>query len=139
MNSANLQQAVYDRLNGFSALTALLGTAGIRTRVVQETQPEDTAPLPYVTFEFPSIIPFDTKTDNGANAIIRCHVWARSQSELARRAVEDQLYAALHLHDLSITGASTMICRFETKTEFDDPDGVTTHGVVDFRCVYDEI
>ena len=33
MNSAALQQAVYDRLDGFAALTTLLGTAGIRTRV----------------------------------------------------------------------------------------------------------
>ena len=32
-----------------------------------------------------------------------------------------------------------MICRFDTKTEFDDPDGVTNHGIVDFVCVYDEI
>lgn len=139
MNSAALQQAVYDRLDGFAALTTLLGTAGIRTRVTQPAEPEDTAPFPYVTFELPSITPFDTKTDNGGRAIIRCHVWSRSQSELTRRAVEDQLYAALHLYDLPISGVSTMICRFDTKTEFDDPDGVTNHGIVDFVCVYDEI
>lgn len=138
MNSANLQQAVYTRLNGFTGLTALLGTAGIRTRVIQETQPESNAPFPYVTIELPSIQPLDTKDENGGNSIIRCHVWSRSQSELIRRAVEDQIYDALQKHDLSITGANTIDCRFESSSEFEDPDGVTTHGIVDFRVTYFE-
>lgn len=138
MNSAGLQQAIYTRLAGYVPLTSQLSSVGIRTRVVQPDDAGDDSLYPYVTFGIPSAIPFDDKDVTGGNSIIQIHTWSRSQSELVRRAIEDSIYDCLNRFGLVISSAQTTLVNFVDKTELDDPDGVTTHGVLNFRVLYQE-
>jgi hypothetical protein len=139
MNTANLHQAIFDRLTNYTALTSVLGTVGVASEVPQPDESEDDTAFPYVTFDFASVRPFDTKTDDGGDVVVRVHLWARTRETKARRAIEDSIYDALHKYDLVITGASTIGVWFEGKTEIDDPDGKTKHSVLSFRVLYDEI
>lgn len=139
MNLANLQQAVFTRLAGFTALTSQLSGQGIYSRVPQQDESEDAAFFPYVTFDFPSTLPWDTDDTAGAQAILRVHVWSRSQSSLVLSRAMDSVYDCLNRFQIVIAGASTVDCLFINSTTMDDPDGVTTHGVVEFRVTYDEI
>jgi len=137
MNSVALQQAIYTRLAGFTALTSKV--SGIYSDVPSPDDAADNSAFPYVMFNFPSIQPMDTKDSDGGNAVVHIHTFARGGSDLPRRAIEDAIYDALHKHDLAISGANTIAVRFETKTEMDDPDGVTKHSVQTFRITYDDI
>lgn len=139
MNSANLHQAVYTRLAGFTALTSQLGTSGVLSRVPQPDEPEDNAAFPYVTFSFPDLNPFDTDDIDGIEATLRVHVWSRSQSDLVWKRVVDSVYDCLHKYQIPISGANTVDCLFTDGTVMDDPDGYTTHAVSTFRITYDGI
>lgn len=139
MNLANLQQAVFTRLSNFVALTSQLAGDGIYARKPQDDASEATAPFPYITFSLPSALPWDTDDTDGAEVILRVHVWSRSQSMLVPQGIMDSVYDCLHKHQLVIAGANTVDCLFITSEFMDDPDGVTTHGIVDFRVTYDSI
>ena len=139
MNLANLQQAVYTRLAGYTALTSQLAGQGVYSRVPQPDAAESTAPFPYITFDFVSFVPFDTDDNDGIQAVLRVHTWSRSQSVLQMSAIMDSIYDCLHKFQIVISGASTVDCLFITGQTMDDPDGVTTHGVSEFRITYDDI
>lgn len=138
MNSTGLRQAIFTRLNSYTPLTDLLGTGGVRSRTIQNTTPEDDGPFPYVTFSFPSAVPFDTKTSQGGDATVQVDVWSRG-TDLERSAVQDAAYDALHLYDLPIAGADTVTVNVAGATEFMDSDNVTTHGVLSVVVIYDDI
>lgn len=139
MNLANLQQSVFTRLSNFTALTSQLAGQGVYARKPQDVNAESTTPFPYVTFSFPSGLPFDTDSKDGAEVILQVHVWSRSQSMLVHQAIMDSIYDALHKFQLVISGANTVDCLFTTSQFMDDPDGVTTHGIMEFRVTYDGI
>ena len=137
MNESPLIQALYTRLAGYSPLMSQV--VNLYSDVPQPDDAGDDSAFPYVTFSVPNIAPFDAKDDNGGNAVIQVDVWSRSTSRLARAAVYDLVYDALQKFDLVIVGANTITCNFISKTEFDDPDGLTKHGVISFRILYDAI
>lgn len=140
MNTTALQQAVYSRLAGFTDLTSKLGTSGILSRFPSPSEPEDTAAFPYVVIELPSLLPFDTKTSDGVEAIVGLHVFTRNNSDLVNRAVPDAVYDALHKYALTIAGAATVNCTFRNRVDnMPDPDGITAHSVVQFTITYDDI
>ena len=123
--SLELQKALYDRLKADPALSEI-----IRGRVY-DIVPEGAA-FPYVSFG-----PFDELSDDaqcitGFEISIQLDVWSRSVGfpecrqvgDLVRRAV---LGAAIELPDnrlVSISHRQTNTMR--------DPDGLTSHGIVNF-------
>lgn len=139
MNSANLHQAVYTRLAGFTALTSQLGSVGVQSQVPQPDDAGNASAFPYVTFSFPDLSPWDTDDIDGIDATLRVHVWSRSQSDLTWKRIVDSVYDCLHKYQIPIAAANTVDCLFTSSTVMDDPDGITLHGVVEFRITYDGI
>lgn len=133
MNTVELQQALFTRL------TAEVGgsVVGIYTDPPQATESEDDSAFPYITIGPFNGAPDDTKDDDGFQILADIHIWARSNSALTWRAIGDAVYDALQKFDaLSVTGANVIDCRFDSSTNFDDPDGRTKHYVLTFRVHY---
>lgn len=139
MNLANLQQAVYTRLAGFTALTSQLSGQGIYSRKPQDDDSGDASVFPYITVQFPSLLPWDTDDTKGAKTILRVYTWSRSQSTLVLGRAMDSVYDCLHEFQIVIPGANTVDCLWINSETLDDPDGVTTYGVSEFRITYDDI
>lgn len=137
MNSAGLHQALYSRLANVTAVSSKV--IGIYSEVPQAAQSEDDAAFPFITLGPHVFRPFDTDDDDGQQVAVQVHIWDRYTSELTRGALRDAVYDALHKFDLSISGANTVDCLFETANGFDDPDGKTHHIVMQFRVTYDSI
>lgn len=135
MKTKQLQQAIYDRLSGYTALTDLV--QAVVSKLEPTTNASDVDAFPYVSIGTITANPFDTKINNGVNAVFQIDVWSRSTSELDRREIMDAVYVALHKHDLAIADCALIDCRYETSTEIDDPDGITTHGILLFRVMYE--
>jgi hypothetical protein len=135
MKLAAVQQGVYDRLSGVTAITDAV--TGIYTSVPQSPESEDASSFPYITIGPVSVTPDDTKTDDGSQALVDVHIWSRSTSALTWRAIADDVYDALQKYDaLTVTGADVIDCRFDSSAEFDDPDGVTKHQIGTYRISY---
>lgn len=137
MNGAALQQAIFDRLTNVTAVASQV--QGIYTTVPQPDEAGNAALFPYIYFNVPSMVPMDTKTSDGIQATVNIHTYSRSDTRLERLAIEQSVYDALHKFELVITGANTIACGFSGSTYFTDPDGVTTHGVLNFTVTYDDI
>ncbi|MCJ8334563.1 MAG: DUF3168 domain-containing protein [Epibacterium sp.] len=135
MMTDDLQRGVYTRLNSVAAITGAV--TGIYTDVPQAAQSEDDSAFPYLT-----IGPFNVNRDedkgvNGVNVLFQVHIWSRSQSALTWRAIEDDIYNALHRTGLLTVGTANVVeCVFEGSDSFDDPDGRTHHCVTSFRVLY---
>jgi hypothetical protein len=136
MDSAALHQAIYTRLAGFTALTSKV--VGVYSSVPEDANSGSDAAFPYIVFNQVSIAPFDTKSSDGASALVDVHAYTRTKSDLVLLAIADEIYNALHKFDLVIAGANTIAVGFENKVEFDDPDGKTIHTAMTFRVVYDD-
>lgn len=133
MNIKELQQALFTRVNTQVGVSV----QGVYTTVPQATESEDDSVFPYITIGPFSGAPEDTKDDNGAQVLADIHIWSRSPSALTWREIGDKVYDALQKYDaLAVTGANVIDCRFDSSTDFDDPDGVTRHYVLTFRITY---
>lgn len=136
MNTAEVTQAIYTRLDGLRA-TTLSDVQAVYTVVPQSTTPESNTPFPYIVVTGINTQPDDTKDDNGIQCLIDVHTFSRSQSSLTWRAIADAVYDGLQKHSLSVTGANVIECRYDGGTEFEDPDdGKTWHVVQTFRVFY---
>lgn len=90
--------------------------------------------FPYVTINDIQALDWSTKTFIGQDFAVNVHVWSRYSGNKEIQDIYDALHAALHNAALSVSGASTVICRYEaSQTPFLDPDGRTLHGVIRFR------
>lgn len=137
MNEENLQRAIYAALTGDAALMALV--TGVHVDVQQPNLPEDAAAFPYVVMGQDNITSWDTKSDNGGNALCQIDVWSRQNNLLEVKAIGSAIHAALHMQPLTITGAEHVLTAVETSTYSKDPDGHTKRGMVMVRVLYDEI
>lgn len=134
MNSAALQQAVYDRLTGDATLMAMV--VGVYTNPPQADDSADASAFPYLTLGPFVMTPYDTKDTDGQVALVDVHIWSRGTSDLAWRQIADRIYLTLQKHELTVSGTDVLDCRFDGQTDFDDPDGLTHHAVLTFRVLY---
>lgn len=134
MKTAQLQQALYDRLTGYTAVDSAV--AGIYTTVPQVADSGDASAFPFITIGPFIESPNDTKTSDGVTVLADVHTWSRSRSALTWRQIADDVYDALQKYALPVSGVNVIDCRFDSSAEYDDADGVTKHHVSTFRITY---
>jgi len=135
MRFKELRQALYSRVDAQVGASVV----AVYAKVPQAAQSEDNSAFPYITIGAFTASPFDTDDESGVTVLADVSVWSRDTSVLATSDIVSAVYAALHKHDLSITGANTVDCLFNSMNELDDPDGLTTQDVLTFRITYDAI
>lgn len=132
MNIAELQQALWTRLN-----SQLSGSfVGIYHDVPQADESEDDAAYPFLTLGPYFATPFDDKGQQGGDVLFQAHIWTRTHDNLARAALRDGVYDALHRYGITITGTDYTNLIFESSDDLADSDGKTRHIVMRFRVTY---
>lgn len=124
-----VQTAVYNRLRGYSALTALIGAGNGR---IYDQVPESNAVFPYVTLGEIVSLPFDTKDSIGQDQTVTLHVWSRYKGNKEVKQILDAIYDALHRHALSLASHATVDCKYEYSETYRDEDN-TRNGIIRFR------
>jgi hypothetical protein len=132
VKALELQRAVYTRLTGFSALTALI--VGIYDDVPPDL---DNGAFPFVTIGDDTDIPFNTHSSVGGEHTITIHVWSRYRGKSEVKNIQSQIYNALNRYALTVSGAVTVNCEQEFATSFLDADGITRHGAQRMRVLLD--
>jgi len=139
MRFAALQQAVFTRLNN-TAVTSLLSQTypgvAIFTDVPQPADGGNVGDFPYLTYSVSSVTPFDTDDETGGNAVVQVDVWYRGPSDLAMNALADAVDLRLRRQALSITGSTWITTELISRTQTDDPDGMTKRVLFLFRVTY---
>lgn len=127
-SSYEMQAAIRQRLLMTPELTVLVGDR------IYDRAP-DHCPTPYVQFGGDEYTPFRAQGMRGSNLFITIHTWADSQrasAEVKRmnKAIED----ALDDQRFPVQGHVIQVLSFVRSRNLDDPDGISRHGVNEFRC-----
>ena len=129
-----ISEAVYTRLSGFAGLTALLATSGSVYGYAPQIATSQDAGFPYVAIGDMTAVPFDTDTNTGFEATVTIHCFDRARSQKKVQQIMGQVYAALHRHNLPVSGYNLVDCLWDDTAEvLQEPDGLTFHGVQRFR------
>jgi len=128
---AELQKLIYDTLKADAAVTSL--TDGVYDSVPPQPW-NDKAHNGYITFGPADVINEDAECIISGLHTIQIDCWSRQIGSVHCKRMVDAVYAALHAQPLVMSqnglGGIAVILR----QVFRDPDGLTTHGVVQVQA-----
>lgn len=125
MSAAAIQKALYNALNGAIS-------ADVYDHVTQD------AAFPYAVIGEDVVSPWDTDTSTGYDAVVTIHVWSRYRGKKEAKDLQKKIYDLLHRQQITIAGLHLVELVLERAEVVQDPDGLTYHGVQDFRLIADE-
>ncbi len=85
----------------------------------------DDAPYPRVTWGPDTSEPWDADAAPGHEGFIQIDVWSRALGRVECKQIMATLYDAIH-----DAQAGIVLCQVDNSRTLDDPDGITTHGVL---------
>ncbi|MCO6386237.1 DUF3168 domain-containing protein [Aliihoeflea sp. 40Bstr573] len=121
MIGAQLQDAIRDRL------VAQNITGG---RIYDRIPPN--AVFPYVAIGDEQSIDDGDQCADIFEVYVDLHVWSRADGRYEAKEVGEAIRKALAA-DLTVADYHIILSEFENARILDDPDGLTTHGVITFR------
>lgn len=131
-----LQLGLYNKLAADLPLMALV--TAVYDNPPQQDDPESNVPFPFLTISDSTAQPWDTDTEVGSDVTFTVHVWSRASHALEAKQIQGAIYQALHRDTISVTGYTVIGIDLVNQTVERDPDGITRHGIQDFRIVYEE-
>ncbi len=126
-----VQQAVYDKLNNDSTLSAMV--MGVFDRV-----PEGAA-FPYITIGDADSRDWSSMTTYGLECEITLGIYSRGGGRKQPLEIMERLYSLLHEGSLSISGHSLVQSRFERSEVELLSDGLTYRGRMRLRLYSMEV
>jgi hypothetical protein len=127
-----IQLAIWTKLTNDATLMANI--SGVFDQV-----PQDYDSFPYVTIGEDTVNEWDGDDFVGAEATVMIHVWSRFSGREEAKIVQGYVYDAINRQTLSVTGYNSVECVQEFSETMLDPDGLTRHGVQQFRVTVTRI
>jgi len=128
-----VQQAIFAKLGADAAVKALIGDPA---RIYDHIP--DAPTFPYVGIGEAFSDQFDTKSWDGMDQDVVLHVWSRYRGKKEAKQIMGAIHDALNKQPLTVTGHNFVLCQFTFGQVFDDPDGLSRHGVARYRVVTHE-
>lgn len=132
--SLALQAAIVAALKGSADLTALLAER------IYDRVPE-AARFPYMSYGEDQVAEADadggTCLIEGFEVFVTLHVWSRAVGRAEAKRIGGAVRATLHNRALPVSGFALHEFEHISTDYFTDPDGLTTHGVCQFRALID--
>lgn len=121
-----LQPAVRTALAGATAVTTAVGAVRVYDRV------PDSPTFPYLRLDISDVV----DDDNGCGPVwevtVQIHIWSRHPDRSQASLIAGPVRAALDAIT-NPTGYVIDVNQFRSTRMLDDPDGLTTHGIVQQR------
>lgn len=134
MNSGEeLQRLLFTTLTGDTAIMAIAN--GVYDKI--QTAPFGTKTA-YISFG-----PMDANEDDadcitGLSVTVQLDVWSRAVGFLECRNLTDLVRKKLHRASLTLADNALVDINVTLTRVFRDPDGITSHGVVQVTCLVEE-
>lgn len=127
--SLELQRAIVPHLKADAPLAALIG-ARIYDHVPQQPGWTD----PYVSLGAASEIDDGHECIDAVSVMFRIDVWSRAVGYGEALRIADAIKRALHHQDLELPDNALVEIRWRRTDRMRDPDGLTSHAVVEFTA-----
>lgn len=126
-----LQRAIYAKLNADLSVP-------VYDHVPQADDPSDDSDYPHVVIGEEDFNAWDTDLTVGYDVTITIHVWSRKRGRTETKQIQQQIYNSLNRATLTVTGYDFISIDFTFADSAMEPDTLTRHGVIRFRCLLDE-
>lgn len=94
----------------------------------------DNPTFPYVTIGECQVIGDDTEDcGDGSEVIVQIHAWSRKEGFPEVKALAAAIRTTLGNASYSLSGFTVSVVEFQQMRFLRDPDGITSHAVVEFR------
>lgn len=122
-----LQGAIVQALKGDAAVTALVGQR------VYDIVP-DSPQFPYLSFGPSDVLEEDYDCISGQDISIQLDAWSRSVGFPEVKRIRDAVRVALHDADLQLAVNALVMIEHRHSIATRDPDGLTSHVIMDFTA-----
>jgi hypothetical protein len=129
-----LQKLIYDTLVADAAVTALVD--GVYDFVPPECW--DGPHNGYISFGPVDVVEDDAACITAGIHTFQIDCWSRQKNSTHCKRVVDTVYAALHQQPLQLTINALAEMGVILRQVFRDPDGLTTHGVIQVQAQIEE-
>lgn len=103
-------------------------------------QADPYTPPPYVVVGTEDIFTeWETDGKKGFNILATVHSWSEYRGFKELNEIRNSIYQALHRQELTVSGYNCLGIEQESTNAFTDPDGLTRHGVQQFRIYLIEV
>lgn len=133
-----LQNAMEVALRASAALKAAMGLSTVRLYTMSAPTG---ASFPYVVIGEDQILDDSTECLESSEAITTVHVWSRVDGDVAASRTQAKAMAGAVRSELKalsgVSGFVVTLADFEASRHLTDPDGLTSHAVVNHRFLLD--
>jgi len=130
--SAALQKLIFETLSSDGLLAYVVGT-----RIYD--RPEPNAEFPFITFGPTSILLIQDDCLTSRTETFQIDIWSTDQSgKIEAKQICDLVIAALNGLEAQMEEGFATDLRVVLAQVMDDPDGKTTHGIVQIEALIDE-
>lgn len=91
---------------------------------------------PYVTISDTTMSDYSSDGSTGFNALVTIHTWSDYRGDAECKYLQGQIYDLLQRADVPVVGFNVLGCDFVADNGVSlDPNGITKHGVQQFRVL----
>lgn len=131
VSSVELQGAIHALLKADTDVDAMVSGR------VYDRIPKGVA-FPYISYADVSSNPYDSSCVVAEEFIFTLDVWSRSVGSIEAKEIAGRVKKALHNADLSLVQNAAGQLVFRGQVSQDDPDGLTSHVSLTFKCIIQE-
>lgn len=129
-----VQQALYGKLTS----PAITGVQSVRD--TPNTKPS-ASDFPFVQIGESQSVPDDVVKasdtgDGGVSEFFDIHIWSRARGQKQTKELAAIVYDRLHGVSLTVSGRVSTLSWVRNRRVFDDPDGLTRHGVISLEVIH---
>jgi len=129
--SLELQAAVVVRLKEFTALSAI-----VSARIYDE--PPNNPVFPYVSMGPDQLVSDDAECLTSFEVFLQVDAWSRKNGRPEVKRIAEAVRAALHDYDLTLVTNALLSIRHRQTRHLPDPDGETSHAVIEFVALVEQ-
>ncbi len=131
--STELQKLVFETLTGDAGIAALVGA-----RVYDRALPN--AAFPFISFGPTSFLLVQDDCLAGRTETMQIDIWSESKGgKLQCKEIVDRVVNVLNGLEAELVSVTVADLRVVLSQVMDDPDGITSHGVVQIEALIDEV
>lgn len=131
--SAELQKLVFETLTGDAGIASIVGA-----RVYDRALPD--AAFPFISFGPTSFLLLQDECLEGRTETMQIDIWSESKGGKRQcKDIVDLVVDALNGLEAELATVTITDMRVVLAQVMDDPDGITSHGVVQIEALVDEV
>ncbi|MGN6307316.1 MAG: DUF3168 domain-containing protein [Mesorhizobium sp.] len=135
--SAALQKLLYEALRADTGVSAMVG-GRVYDRIPADAAGQVTAIYPHIGFGAYDFVPDDSDCIFAGEHTIQLDIWSRAVGKVEAKTITDAVRRLLRDYEADMGDYGLVEMRVDLAQVIGDPDGLTSHGIVQVTALIEE-